>query len=47
MNGKFDRFGRQGGKNTVIRESAHGHEYVDYKDVEELRRMMTPNGLCP
>ena len=32
------------GKGNVIRTSANGTLYVDYKDVEELRRMLTPNG---
>jgi len=32
------------GKSSVIRESGNGTKYVDYKDVEELRRMLTPNG---
>ena len=32
------------GKQNVIRESGNGTKYVDYKDVEELRRMLTPNG---
>ncbi|MEX0876483.1 MAG: 30S ribosomal protein S18 [Phycisphaerales bacterium] len=37
-----DRERFQGGKVTVT--SGKGIEYVDYKDVESLRRMMTPNG---
>ncbi len=28
----------------ATKESGKGIEYVDYKDVEALRRMMTPNG---
>ena len=28
----------------VMRESAKGVRYVDYKDVDQLRRMMSPNG---
>jgi small subunit ribosomal protein S18 len=28
----------------ATKESGKGIEYVDYKDVESLRRMMTPNG---
>jgi small subunit ribosomal protein S18 len=31
-------------KPQVVRESANGGMYVDYKDVESLRRMMSPNG---
>ncbi len=27
-----------------IKTGSDGKEYVDYKSVEELRRMMTPNG---
>lgn len=36
--------GRFGGKANVIKESGNGTIYVDYKNVDELRRMMTPNG---
>lgn len=40
---RFNRFAApQGGKVTVT--SGTGIEYVDYKDIEALRRMMTPNG---
>jgi small subunit ribosomal protein S18 len=43
MSSKPDRFGAPTpGKVTI--ESGKGIEYVDYKDVESLRRMMTPNG---
>ena len=42
MASKPDRFGAPTGKVTVT--SGKGIEYVDYKDVESLRRMMTPNG---
>lgn len=43
MASKPDRFGSAPtGKVTI--ESGKGIEYVDYKDVESLRRMMTPNG---
>lgn len=43
MASKPDRFsGAPTGKVTVT--SGKGVEYVDYKDVESLRRMMTPNG---
>ncbi len=31
-------------KVTVVRESEVHGMYVDYKDVEPLRRMMSPNG---
>jgi len=42
MASKPDRFNAPTGKVTI--ESGKGIEYVDYKDVESLRRMMTPNG---
>jgi len=31
-------------RNSMIKTSGTGIEYVDYKDIEMLRRMMTPNG---
>lgn len=31
-------------RNSMMKTSGKGIEYVDYKDVETLRRMMTPNG---
>ena len=31
-------------KSALIKESANGTVYVDYKNVEELRRSLTPNG---
>ncbi len=31
-------------KSSFVRTSGKGIEYIDYKDVEALRRMMTPNG---
>ena len=31
-------------KIRVIKKSADGTEYIDWKDVENLRRMLTPNG---
>lgn len=39
---RFQRFGAPQGKVTTT--TGKGIEYVDYKDVESLRRMMTPNG---
>lgn len=39
---QFNRFGPT--KAKVTKESAKGVEYVDYKDVENLRRCMSPNG---
>ncbi len=32
----------RGGK--IAKKSAKGKMYVDYKDVDELRRLMSPNG---
>ena len=31
-------------KVKASKKSASGHVYVDWKDVEKLRRMMSPNG---
>ena len=31
-------------KSGYIREGVGGHRYVDYKAVEDIRRLMTPNG---
>jgi small subunit ribosomal protein S18 len=39
---RFQRFGAS--KPKIIKTSAKGVEYVDYKDVDALRRMMSPNG---
>ena len=39
---RFQRFQSTPTKATTV--SGKGIEYVDYKDVENLRRMMTPNG---
>lgn len=43
---RVSRFGRIGGETQTdyIRTSGLGKQYVDYKDVESLRRMMSPNG---
>lgn len=35
---------RFGGKPKVVVTSGNETMYVDYKNVEELRRMLTPNG---
>lgn len=40
---RFNRFGAQP-KVKVVKETGTGDAYVDYKDVENLRRMMSPNG---
>ncbi len=41
--GRMARFG-VGAPVKVVKESGKGVRYVDYKDVEQLRRMMSPNG---
>lgn len=40
---KFARFQPQP-KIKILRTSGTGVEYVDWKDIEDLRRMMSPNG---
>jgi small subunit ribosomal protein S18 len=40
---RFARFGTQP-KVKVTKTGGAGLEYVDYKDVENLRRLMSPNG---
>ena len=40
---RFSRFG-QGPKPKVTRTSGKNVLYVDYKDVDTLRRMLSPNG---
>lgn len=40
---RFNRFG-PGPTGAPTKTSGKNIEYVDYKDVEALRRMMTPNG---
>jgi small subunit ribosomal protein S18 len=40
---KFARF-TPGQKIKVVKQGFGGVEYVDWKDVENLRRMMSPNG---
>lgn len=39
---QFSRFGQT--KTKVTKTSAKGVDYIDYKDVENLRRLMSPNG---
>ncbi|GJM18888.1 MAG: 30S ribosomal protein S18 [Phycisphaeraceae bacterium] len=41
---RFNRFGPGGPPAKVTKMSGKEIEYVDYKDVEGLRRSMTPNG---
>ncbi len=40
---RFARFGTQP-KVKVTKTGSTGKDYVDYKDVENLRRLMSPNG---
>jgi len=39
---QFNRF--SGRKPGIVKSSGKGLPYVDYKDVDALRRMMSPNG---
>ncbi|MBK7404201.1 MAG: 30S ribosomal protein S18 [Phycisphaerales bacterium] len=41
---RFSRFQQPGTKIKATIVSSTGVEYVDWKDVENLRRMMSPNG---
>lgn len=41
---RFNRFGPPSGPVKITTTSGKGIEYVDYKDIETLRRSMTPNG---
>lgn len=41
--GRFSRFGGPP-RPKVLRESGNGTVYVDWKNVDDLRRMMSPNG---
>ncbi len=40
---KFSRFG-PAPTPKVVRKSGKGVSFVDYKDVDSLRRMLSPNG---
>ena len=40
---EFSRFG-SGPRTKVTVTSSTGKVYIDYKDSEELRRLLTPNG---
>ena len=40
---RFNRF-TQTPKIKITRKSASGEVFVDWKDIENLRRMMSPNG---
>ncbi len=41
---RFSRFGSGPNKKSVIKTSGNGVVYVDWKDADNLRRMMSPNG---
>lgn len=41
---RFARFTQPGQKIKVTKTSTSGKVYVDWKDVETLRRLMSPNG---
>lgn len=41
---KFNKFVTPGQKIKVAKTSGKGKVYVDWKDVENLRRLMSPNG---
>jgi small subunit ribosomal protein S18 len=41
---RFSRFGPAQGPTKIAKTSGTGEVYVDYKDVEALRRLMSPNG---
>ena len=40
---RFNRFSNQP-KPKLLKEGANGIQYIDWKDVDSLRRMMSPNG---
>jgi small subunit ribosomal protein S18 len=40
---RFQRFGAAP-RRKLVKESAKGVKYVDYKEVDDLRRCMSPNG---
>lgn len=40
---EFRNFGQQV-RVKVLQTSSNGQAYVDYRDTEQLRRMLTPNG---
>ena len=40
---EFKRFGT-GGEAPIVQKSSAGTMYVDYRQPDELRRFMTPNG---
>lgn len=40
---RFNRF-TSTARPTIVQTAENGIDFVDWKDIEELRRMMTPNG---
>jgi small subunit ribosomal protein S18 len=41
---KFQRFAGPIQKPKIVNKSGKGKHFVDYKDIENLRRLMSPNG---
>ncbi len=41
---QMSRFGGPQPMPKLTKKSAKGEYYIDYKDVEDLRRVMSPNG---
>ena len=41
---EFTRFGNSGRNQKLAAKSSNGTLYVDYKNIDSLRRLMTPNG---
>lgn len=40
---RFEKF-QKASRKQIISKSSNGEEYVDYRDVEMLRRLLSPNG---
>jgi small subunit ribosomal protein S18 len=40
---EFTRFGAPP-RSQIVKKSSNGMMYVDYKEVDDLRRLLTPNG---
>ncbi|MDP7070530.1 MAG: 30S ribosomal protein S18 [Phycisphaerales bacterium] len=38
------RGNRRTRRTKIVRKDAKGNPWVDYKDIDDLRRLMTPNG---
>ena len=41
---RFDRFSGGPSAGNIVTKSSNGKPYVDYRNVDTLRRMMSPNG---